>query len=53
LAGSSCGHQPEIAERELKFNLIGRLLLMEHTLRFQNQAKRRCGLMVTASGVAN
>jgi hypothetical protein len=40
LAGSSCGHEPEIAEKELRFTLIGRLLLAEHTWRFHNQALR-------------
>ena len=50
LAGSSCGHQPEICEKKLKFNLIGRLLLMEHTWRFQSQARRRHSLIASVCG---
>lgn len=50
LAGGSCGHQPEIYEKELKFSLIGRLLLMEHTLRFKNRAQRRPGFIVNVYG---
>jgi hypothetical protein len=45
LTGSSCGHQPEITEKELKFNLVGRLLLIEHRLRFQHQGHQRWGLI--------
>jgi hypothetical protein len=47
-AGSSCGHEPEIAEMELRFNLIGRLLLMEHGLRSHKQVQRGCRSIATA-----